>query len=651
MEQLIIKALKAACGNRNIKFQVIVQDDRLHIYANHRKDYQPNYLILKENVGAAIASLALDRINSFWLYARSLDQIEPNWQVFVELSTQGQEIEDTYGNTGDLEHLESGIDLEGIGNFDLMTSGTTGDAELLLDQDESQKTLLQTGEFAEINSHSNGDTGLLQDRGLIHGRPLRETDIHTFSTFTSTSLSDTTAAASFSANNNLAQYCFISNPELLTEKKANPSKTVMRLVKFFHYLSISDQQQLPPILENYFREGLVDQGEEISPMIQNWLKQIGALDDEERNAFALWLSCYCFEPTATLAEFKTISAQNMPQMNIKQANRATEYSFVSVSNNLPASSTVEQVKLKTKFQLPTKLKQLLLPGIWILATVILIMLGIINHNSNTNTSAQIPALCRNAISSPEYCRLAVNLAGEKAIAKAPKNLFPLTEVTESVANYGCARYANLKAGIAPVNTDPEITPVISSRGEKVFPHIYVVEAQQKNANQLGKTRVGCVYTTGEGQRSPKKIAADLIPVNWPTKHYQKQTPEDHTLAFGRLTKPINLGLSTIFAALGIAIASRLNLGLKINYPHTIYLVALILGIVQLANTLLMPTNFLGLLGAITFPILTIAIASLLIKDFQLNWNSYPNVALSILAIVAIQFLLSSFCLELINSLA
>ncbi|NJO98111.1 MAG: hypothetical protein HC764_20690 [Pleurocapsa sp. CRU_1_2] len=55
MEQLIIKALKAACGNRNIKFQVIVQDDRLHIYANHRKDYQPNYLILKENVGAAIA--------------------------------------------------------------------------------------------------------------------------------------------------------------------------------------------------------------------------------------------------------------------------------------------------------------------------------------------------------------------------------------------------------------------------------------------------------------------------------------------------------------------------------------------------------------------------------------------------------------------
>ncbi|NJO98113.1 MAG: hypothetical protein HC764_20700 [Pleurocapsa sp. CRU_1_2] len=163
--------------------------------------------------------------------------------------------------------------------------------------------------------------------------------------------------------------------------------------------------------------------------------------------------------------------------------------------------------------------------------------------------------------------------------------------------------------------------------------------------------MGCVYTTGEGQRSPRKIAADLIPVNWPTEHYQKQTPEDHTLAFGRLTKPINLGLSTIFATLGIAIACRLNLGLRINHTHTIYLVALILGIVQLANTLLMPTNFLGLLGAITFPILTIAIASLLIKDFQLNWNSYPSIALSVLAIIAIQFLLSSLCLELINSLA
>jgi hypothetical protein len=649
MEQLIIKALKAACGNRNIKFQVIVQDDRLHIYANHRKEYQPNYLILKENVGAAIAALALDTIDSFWLYGRSLDQVEPKWQVLVELSShQGQENEDTAGNTENLHHLESEIDIEGIGNFDLMTSDTTGNAGLLSDRDTEQKTLLQTDEFPETDS--SGDTGLLQDRGLIHSFPLKETEIRPFSA--SASFNDTTEAANFSANNNLAQYCFISNPELLTKKKANPSKTVIRLVKFFHYLSNSDRQQLPPILEIYFREGVIHP-EETSPAIQNWLKQIAALDDRERNVFALWLSCYCFDPTKTLAEFKTISAQNSPQINIKQVNCATEYSFVPVNNSPPSSSIERDIKSnQTQFQLPS-VKQLLLPGIWILVTIIFILLGIINHNSQmVITSAQTPAVCRNTIGSLEYCRLAVDLAGEKAIARRPKSLFPLTEVTEAVATYGCARYANLKADVRQIA--PEATPVISSHGEKIFPHIYVVQAQQKNAKQSSniRVRVGCVYTTGNNQRSPKKLAADLIPLNWPIELYQKQTGQSNYLSLGIFTQPINLGLSTIFATLGIAIASRLNLGLKVNQTHTIYLVALILGLVQLATTLLMPANFFGLLGEILFPSLTIAIASLLIKDFQLNWQrGYGYIAICVLAIVAIQFLLSSFCLELINSLA
>ncbi|MEY4519575.1 MAG: hypothetical protein RLZZ499_2175, partial [Cyanobacteriota bacterium] len=289
MEQSIIKALKGACGNKNIKFQVIVQDDQLHIYVNHKQDYQLNYLLLTDNVTAAIASLALDTINSFWLYGRPLGQVEPNWQVFMAIPSHDQDkIEDTTGNTDHLEHLESEIDLEDLGNFDLATSGTTGDAGLLLEQDVSQKTqVTDVVSFAEANS--NGDTGLLQDQGLIHGCPLKETEINTSYDY----LNHTTEAANLTANNNLAQYCFISNQELLTGEKVAPSKKVMRLVKFFHYLANSDQQQLTPILESYFQAGVIDEGQEkaISPTIQNWFNQIDALDDEERNAFALWFSC------------------------------------------------------------------------------------------------------------------------------------------------------------------------------------------------------------------------------------------------------------------------------------------------------------------------------------------------------------------------
>jgi hypothetical protein len=648
MEQLIIKALKAACGNKNIKFQVIVQDEQLHIYVNHRQDHQLNYSLLTENVSAAIASLALDKINSFWLYGRPLGQVEPNWQVFMAIPSHDQDkIEDTIGNTGNLEHLESEIELEDLGNFDLATSGTTGDAGLL-EQDVTQKTQV-TDVVSLAEANSNGDTGLLQNQGLIHGRPLKEAEIN-FSDY----LNHTTEAANLTANNNLAQYCFISNRELLTGKKVAPSNKVMRLVKFFHYLANSDRQQLLPILESYFQTGVIDKGQEkeISPTIQNWLEQIDALEDEERSIFALWFSCYCFNPTVTLAEFKTISAQNNPQIKIKPANQATESSFVPVDHDFAPSSTInldQNIKQdQTKSQLSLIVKQLILPGIWILATIILILLGIINHNSQiVITSAQIPALCLNTIGSPEYCRLAVDLAGEKAIAQAPKTLFPLTKVTEAVATYGCARYANLKADVRQIA--PEVTPVISSHGEKIFPHIYVVQAQQKNAKQSKNIRVGCVYTTGTNQRSPKKIATDLIPLNWPIEHYQKQTGQANYLALGIFTQPINLGLFTIFAALGTAIASRLNLGLKIQHTHTIYLVALILGVVQLIIALL--PSF-GLLGAIFMPISTILLASLLLEDFQLNWKrGYPSITITILAIVAIQFLLSSLCLELINSLA
>ncbi|MFM2313323.1 MAG: hypothetical protein RLZZ04_2599 [Cyanobacteriota bacterium] len=690
MEQLIINALKSACGNKNIKFQIIIQDNQLHIYGNHRPEYQPNYSILETNVCGAIASLSLDNINGLWLYTRPLSQVEPNWQVFIELPTQDQDkIGDTESNLEqpeldilDLEaefetEIDSVTDIEGIGNFDLMTSGTTGDARLMLNQvdtDKQDQTLLQEAiEVVDVVSfsqtslgYSTGDTGLLQEQGLIHGRPLKEVEINTVIASTG----DSTEVAVSPTHNKLAQYCFISNSELTPKQRVTPSKTVIRLVKFFHYLSAEDQQSIAPVIENYLRLGVIDPGAEILPASQNWLTKITALDTPEQSAFAWWLSCYCAEPAATLDEFKTISAQNAAEMNIKQVNRVATYGFVPVNDDVPDSSNLEPFipldqKLdepldQPKFQLPPKVKilvkKLLLPGIWTLGTMILIMIGIISQNSKlVKTSAPMPGVCNNTIGSVEYCRLAVNLAGERAIAQEPKNLFPLTDVTESVATYGCQRYANLKAGTAIAKIDPKTTPVISSQGSKIFPHIYVVTAEQKNANQLGTTKVGCVYATGQAQRSPKKLAADLIPLNWQQKQYpaqeQQQTEKRENLSFGSLTKPINLGLATIFGAVGIAIASWLNLGLKINHPHTVYLVALMLGMVQLGNTLFMPNNFWGLLGAILFPILTILTTSLFFRDFQFDWErGYSSIAITILAIVAIQFLFYSLSLGLITSL-
>lgn len=48
--KLIVKALKSVCGNKNLRFQVIVHEDRLHIYVNRKADYQPDYIMLESQV-------------------------------------------------------------------------------------------------------------------------------------------------------------------------------------------------------------------------------------------------------------------------------------------------------------------------------------------------------------------------------------------------------------------------------------------------------------------------------------------------------------------------------------------------------------------------------------------------------------------------
>ena len=422
----------------------------------------------------------------------------------------------------------------------------------------------------------------------------------------------------------------------------------MRLVKFFHNLSEKNQLRLLPILDSYFQHATIPDLKNLSVAVQKWFRQITELNGDRRRMMAIWLSRYCFDSSATLAEFNAVAVKNTTNAAHKKAKSySTEYSFKPAKINFARNKQPDELA-ETKFSLPQVVKKFVLPVVWTIATVILLVLGIVSNNSNTVASEQIPALCNNTIGSVDYCRLAVNLAGEKRIARSPRSIFPLTEVTEAVATYGCERYANFKAGISANLVAPEQTPVISSYGEKVFPHIYVVEAQQKNTEQPGNIKVGCVYTTGQGQRSPELLAADLIPFNWPVESYQKQTGLNANLDWGIYTNPINLGLNTLFAALGIAIASWLNLGLKINHVDTIYLAALILGIVQLITASL---SAFGLIGAIALPILTILVMSLLIKDFKINWNhSYLLITASMFTIIAVQFLLYGLCLGLLNSL-
>ena len=173
--------------------------------------------------------------------------------------------------------------------------------------------------------------------------------------------------------------------------------------------------------------------------VKKWLRQIDELNDEDRQMFAIWLSRYCFNSSATLEEFKTITARNKEKTTAAKVKyRSTEYSFTPSNGNSSNSAPKEFNELEeTKFQLPPAVRKLILPGIWVLATVILLTLGIATNNPNNVAAKGIPSLCNDTIASTDYCRLAVNLAGERTIVKSSSGLFPLTEVTETVASYGC----------------------------------------------------------------------------------------------------------------------------------------------------------------------------------------------------------------------
>ena len=608
---LIIKALKSSCDNKNLRFQVIFEKSKLHIYINRKADYTPDYALLTDNIAQTITDLNLDSLAGIWLYSRKLGEVKPDWQVFVDSPTKSDE-----------EEINT------------------------LDYTESDCAEVNFPEFEDfLAEDSTEDTGLLKNTGMIHQKPLEEEEINI-----SVKEIEVDSPRTNTDIYSLAQYCFVTNKKILKGDILAPDKEVIRLVKFFHHLSENNQQKILPFVDEYFKKGKTSDTEKLPPIITKWLKQIIELNEKNRQAIAIWLSRYCFDSLTTINELKEMEDKKAEFKAAKKVKRSnTQYTFTPAGSETPQSKKQLSYLTEEKFQLPPIVEKSIIPVLWTVATVILICLGIYTNHSDVHpTSGQIPALCNTTIGSPNYCRLGVNLAGKDAIANSAKTVFPLTEVTETVARFGCERFANVKAG-AFNNLDPTQNPVISSYGEKIFSNIYLVEAVQKDAIQPKNVRVACVYTTGAGERSPTLLASDVIPLNWPTEHYQQETISESNFSFGIYTNLINLGLYTLFSAIGIAIATQFKLGIQItNRPQTIYLAALILGIVQLVAINLPVLNFIA---SMFFSVLTIIIISRIIKSFKINLqDSLPLAVVGILTIIAIQFLLYGISWQLINSL-
>ena len=463
--ELVASALKSACGNK-LDFQVALQDSQLHIHVSHQPEHRVNYFLLKDNVTSTVANLYSGDLQ-IWLYSYSAGEIEPEWQTLINriaASDLDVDEDDTVGRER---------------NFNNQIIFATED--VLVDD--------------------IGDTGLLRDTGMVHGCALSEFDLSYNTSDSPTVLQ----IANFNLEDNiLAQYCFVSDKEILTSNKI-PKREIKRLVISFHHLDLEDKYKLLPILDSYFQGDRINV--ELPVVLQRWFEQIKQLEPRKRQLLAIWLTRYCLSPRTTLKEFEAARDVVFVKCDKPKGMALCEaISFKTLRTTEDSTSAKQLDKSNQRSKL--FFLKLILAGIWILATAVLIILKI---SSNVASNKHIPAVCNSTIGSTDYCRLAVDLVGEKKITRASKNLFPLTEVTEAVATHSCKKYANLKVGISTDLADK--TPVISSYGEKIFPHIYVVEVRQKNQQHPGNIRVGCVYTNGKTQRSPKLLAADVIPDN------------------------------------------------------------------------------------------------------------------------------------------
>ena len=143
------------------------------------------------------------------------------------------------------------------------------------------------------------DTGLLRDTGMVHSRALSEFDLGCLD------ISDSPTVlqiANFNLEDNIAQYCFVTDKEILTGSKI-PKREVKRLVIFFHHLDGEDRYKLLPILDSYFKGDRIDDLE-LPVALQQWFGQMEKLDPREQQMLAIWLTRYCLAPNATLKEFE-----------------------------------------------------------------------------------------------------------------------------------------------------------------------------------------------------------------------------------------------------------------------------------------------------------------------------------------------------------
>ena len=485
-----------------------------------------------------------------------------------------------------------------------------------------------------------------------------------------------------------SEYCFIRNKRLLESELLAPKLNIANLVSFFHELSQENKNLLLPILNQHFKEKekilnkleTDPEQEQFKLEIKEWLQQITELSSEETRKAAIWFSRYCFDPEETIAKIETVFEAEAAKQAAKEQTaekppslKENKNSYNSQSNNrLREKTSTKNQKFPTTYQPSNYLQSpisdqqieeqqeirkgksinILVPIIWTAVTLIFVIIGIVQANSNAVNAEGIPVICENIINpeSTDHCQLTVDLVGQKTLEGINQEEISSFPNREHVALYLCRRYANVKAGIPSAKANPKDTSVINSRVEEILPGIYIAEAEQKSVKEDGNiVRVACTFANLK--KSLGLLASDIIPNNWPSEKYQGETSMRHlqslNQSLGIYSIFVVMGFGTLFTAIGLFVASMLDWGITITSMDALYKSAFILGALEVAFSYI---PIIGFFGTLALKTLTLGISSAFVKGFEVNWSDgYPVVCLGTVTILGIRSILHFFLILLISS--
>lgn len=274
-EEQILNAIANVCEDDTLRFQIIIQDERLHVYINRPTQAELDYQNLKSKIYSVVTEKFPLEFVEIWLYCRVLGEVQADWQAVLEIEIKS-------------------LDPAQISS---MMNAITGAVEATNSIVDKIKLELEIPEPFAIDWYD------FEELPTTEGEDNPEFDPE---------LLESIDNAVFELD--LNHYCFISNQRLLYAVLTAPKESIARLVDTFDRFSQSTKRSQLPILEIYFHQSINPDLDSLEPLIKSWWREIIALDSDQQRQLAIWLSRYCLHPEQTIS---TISKVFMPAMEGK----------------------------------------------------------------------------------------------------------------------------------------------------------------------------------------------------------------------------------------------------------------------------------------------------------------------------------------------